>query len=185
MSNNLQRSTLAKLTLSGTDYMDTLLKEVPFESIPSCLGGGFQQYNERYEFDLSDGGALFFEGSQMTSTQLLDLTLYEETPVVLTDATEESPSVSLMADRGAVDSANISGPEECDSPSHLGLWEDFWFTIKSEVLSAVAERPCFSLLFAVSLYCCVARHGQWQLLSVFLPGVVLVVTYVCCHVLFF
>lgn len=39
--------------------MDTLLEDIPFESIPECLGGGFKLYNEPYEFDLSESGPLF------------------------------------------------------------------------------------------------------------------------------
>jgi hypothetical protein len=42
--------------------MDTLLQEVPFESIPQCLGGGFKLYNEQYFFDYSETGALYYPG---------------------------------------------------------------------------------------------------------------------------
>ncbi len=39
--------------------MDTLLKDIPFESIPASLGGGFTSYNESFVFDMSVDGPLF------------------------------------------------------------------------------------------------------------------------------
>ena len=38
--------------------MDTLLKDMPLESIPVRIGGKFELYNEAYEFDVSEGGPL-------------------------------------------------------------------------------------------------------------------------------
>jgi hypothetical protein len=46
-------SILAKMNLTGANYMDDLLKDVPIESIPKALGGKFELYNESYAFDTS------------------------------------------------------------------------------------------------------------------------------------
>lgn len=43
--------------------MDTLLKDIPFESVPQCLGGGFALYNEQLRFDLSEEGPLYYSGA--------------------------------------------------------------------------------------------------------------------------
>ena len=42
--------------------MTTLKAEVSGESIPESLGGKFALWNEPYEFDLSVGGPLYFDG---------------------------------------------------------------------------------------------------------------------------
>lgn len=61
--------------------MDTLLKDIPMESIPSLLGGGFTSYNEPYAFDLSVGGPLHYEGAPTEPPAIVnigDITLYEK-----------------------------------------------------------------------------------------------------------
>jgi hypothetical protein len=55
------RSILAKINLTGTNYMDALLKDVPIESIPKALGGKFELYNESYAFDTSPTGPFHAE----------------------------------------------------------------------------------------------------------------------------
>lgn len=42
--------------------MEALLKEITYENIPKCLGGGFELYNEKYDFDLSPSSGLWYEG---------------------------------------------------------------------------------------------------------------------------
>lgn len=44
--------------------MDALLEDVPFDSIPERLGGGFKQYNEDFDFDLSPNGPFYYEGME-------------------------------------------------------------------------------------------------------------------------
>jgi hypothetical protein len=58
-------STLAKISLSGSDYMETLLKDVDYDNIPALLGGGFQLYNEPFTFD--GGASKFFFSSSSSS----------------------------------------------------------------------------------------------------------------------
>jgi len=49
--------------MSSTGHcLDTLLKDVPLESIPTSLGGTFSQFNEPFHFDLSEEGPFFLEG---------------------------------------------------------------------------------------------------------------------------
>jgi hypothetical protein len=57
----LARSILAKMNLTGANYMDDLLKDVPIESIPKALGGKFELYNESYAFDTSPTGPFHAE----------------------------------------------------------------------------------------------------------------------------
>lgn len=42
--------------------MRTLIAEVSEDSIPASLGGKFTLWNEPYDFDLSIGGPLYFDG---------------------------------------------------------------------------------------------------------------------------
>ena len=63
----LEPSTIAKISSYGADYLDKLQKDVPMSSIPACVGGKLQAYNEPFEFDLGVGGALYWpEGPKVT-----------------------------------------------------------------------------------------------------------------------
>lgn len=42
--------------------MEALQKQITFENIPKCLGGGFELYNEKFDFDLSETGVFWYEG---------------------------------------------------------------------------------------------------------------------------
>ena len=53
------RSILAKISLTGSKFMDALLKDMPIESIPKALGGKFALYNESYDFDTSPTGPFY------------------------------------------------------------------------------------------------------------------------------
>jgi hypothetical protein len=54
--------------------MGTLLKDIPFDSIPAILGGGFQQYNEQYSFDLTENGPLHYPDAPPAPATELDAT---------------------------------------------------------------------------------------------------------------
>lgn len=69
---NFSNSTLAKISLSGGNYMDTLLKDLEFENIPSILGGGFTLYNEPFDFDTTPGGPLYYDGAERDSAEYLE-----------------------------------------------------------------------------------------------------------------
>lgn len=47
--------------------METLLKDMPIESIPVRIGGTFAEYNEPFDFDLSEGGPLHYPGAPSSS----------------------------------------------------------------------------------------------------------------------
>lgn len=64
---------VAKVSLSSSNYMDTLLKDIPMESIPALLGGGFTSYNESYSFDLSPGGPLHYEGAPTQAPAIVNI----------------------------------------------------------------------------------------------------------------
>jgi hypothetical protein len=52
--------------------MDTLLKDLDFENIPSILGGGFSLYNEPFDFDTSPGGPLHYDAAERDSAKFLE-----------------------------------------------------------------------------------------------------------------
>ena len=64
---NYYCSILAKINLTGSKYLDTLLKDMPLESVPKSLGGKFELYNESYAFDTSAAGPFYIEPT-VTST---------------------------------------------------------------------------------------------------------------------
>jgi len=66
--------TVAKISMSSSGHcLDTLLKDVPLESIPTSLGGSFALFNEPFHFDLSSEGPFYLEGhSAGVVTQALD-----------------------------------------------------------------------------------------------------------------
>ena len=64
---NYYCSILAKINLTGSKYLDTLLKDMPLESVPKSLGGKFELYNESYDFDTSAAGPFYTEPT-VTST---------------------------------------------------------------------------------------------------------------------
>lgn len=50
---------VARIHLSGANYMDTLLKDISRECIPKAQGGLLDVENETYEFDLSHTGPFY------------------------------------------------------------------------------------------------------------------------------
>lgn len=58
----LDKNIQDKISFNGTDYIDTLLKEIPFESIPEVVCGGYKGYNSSYTFDISETGCFYSEG---------------------------------------------------------------------------------------------------------------------------
>lgn len=63
-------SILAKINLTGSKFMDTLLKDMPLESVPKALGGKFELYNESYAFDTSITGPFHCENAPMRAPTL-------------------------------------------------------------------------------------------------------------------
>lgn len=57
----LPRSIIAKISFASSSYMDSLLKDIPIESIPKALGGKFYKYNESFAFDTSPTGPFHTE----------------------------------------------------------------------------------------------------------------------------
>jgi hypothetical protein len=97
---------VAKISLSSSDYMGTLLKDIPFDSIPAILGGGFQQYNEQYSFNLAESGPLHYAEAPLHYAEAplhyADAPLYyAEAPLYYAEAplhyAEAPPSASEMS----------------------------------------------------------------------------------------
>ena len=112
-------STLAKLSLSGSTYIDTLLKDMPLESIPVRIGGKFELYNEAYEFDISEEGPLHCDATQgtliPTSSSAASLLSYKDTAESATILSEtrgviqdHQPPVLTSSDVGGVSVPIIS-----------------------------------------------------------------------------
>ena len=55
-------STLAKISLTGMNFLAVLVKDIPVESIPACLGGRLEESNEAFEFDISQTGPFYSPG---------------------------------------------------------------------------------------------------------------------------
>lgn len=88
--------------------MDTLLKDMPLESIPVCIGGKFEQYNEAYEFDVSEGGPLHCVTQRAPIPSSAEsATIISETRGVVSE--DQSPAVQTSSDDVVKDSVpNIS-----------------------------------------------------------------------------
>ena len=56
------RSTLDKINIMGTDYMDKLLLDVDVNSVPIAFGGKYDKYNEKFDWDYSREGPIWYEG---------------------------------------------------------------------------------------------------------------------------
>ena len=63
----IEPSTLAKITMNGTDYLDKIQKEIPLTSIPEVVGGKLRTSNEPFQFDLREGGALYWPAGPKVS----------------------------------------------------------------------------------------------------------------------
>jgi hypothetical protein len=64
----IEPSTLAKVSLSGSEYMKVLLKDIPVTSIPEACGGDMEARNGSFDFSqaLLEGGSLYCEGASAT-----------------------------------------------------------------------------------------------------------------------
>jgi hypothetical protein len=56
-------STLRKINITSTDYMQVLLNGMTMDNIPKMLGGEFDLYNEVFQFDNSVAGPLWYQGA--------------------------------------------------------------------------------------------------------------------------
>ncbi len=59
----LDGNTLAKISLNGSDFIKTLKDEIAYDSIPHEVGGGFLGSNKSFDFDISEGGPLWYPGA--------------------------------------------------------------------------------------------------------------------------
>jgi hypothetical protein len=88
----LDKNIQDKISFNGTDYIDILLEEIPFESIPEVVCGGYKGYNNSFSFDISKTGCFYSEGQP----------------------TEEKPFDGEIDYRTWVDKENISEIESND-----------------------------------------------------------------------
>lgn len=61
----LDGNTLAKISLNGSDFIKALKDEIAYESIPQEVGGGFLGSNRSFDFDISEGGPLWYPGAPL------------------------------------------------------------------------------------------------------------------------
>ena len=105
--------TIAKISLSSSgQILDTLLKDIPLESIPKALGGTFEDFNEPFEFDTSETGPFFLPADPHLN--LISPTTTITTTTVFRSAGHSGVSFSL---ENRVDSAKI--PSHSFSTSSL------------------------------------------------------------------
>lgn len=67
----LDASTVAKVAITGADFMETLLKDMPIESIPKKYGGLYEGNNTPFAFDLSEDGPFQYLGQKMGGSVVL------------------------------------------------------------------------------------------------------------------
>ena len=60
VKNILDPSTIKKISITGTDYMKVLLKDIPMASIPVDVGGKFVPREELYRFNTSPSGPFYY-----------------------------------------------------------------------------------------------------------------------------
>ncbi len=144
--------------------MGTLLKDVPFESIPRCLGGGFDQYNEPYDFDLSDTGCFYYQGAPaapkraVTLTQLSSRTGIEE--VASIKLANETKSFALLNaepvpvgnDKESVVDSALSHA----SPLHQNFAAVFLASVAIELRAVCLASPllCILVVSLIVKFCC-------------------------------
>jgi CRAL/TRIO domain len=68
----LDASTIAKVTINGSGWMDVISKEVPVTSIPASIGGKYDGYNKPYEFNISRDGPFYYPGMPIAHEQYID-----------------------------------------------------------------------------------------------------------------
>lgn len=65
----LDENTIKKITINGTEFMQTLKKEVTLQNIPEVLGGTYKGGNDMYAFDISTATSPFYyPGCNRSST---------------------------------------------------------------------------------------------------------------------
>ena len=60
VKNILDPTTIKKISITGTDYMKVLLKDIPITSIPVAIGGKFVPREELFRFDTSPSGPFHY-----------------------------------------------------------------------------------------------------------------------------
>jgi hypothetical protein len=60
VKNILDPNTIKKISITGTDYMKVLLKDIPINSIPVDIGGKFVPREELFRFNTSPSGPFYY-----------------------------------------------------------------------------------------------------------------------------
>ena len=108
--------TVAKISLSSSgQILDTLLNDIPLESIPKALGGTFEEFNEPFEFDTSETGPFFLPADPHLN--LISPTTTTTTITTTTIFRSEGHSGVSFSLENRVDSAKI--PSHSFSTSSL------------------------------------------------------------------
>ena len=107
----LEPSTIAKIALYGSDYMSSLKAEIPLSSIPKAVGGQLEAYNETFEFDVGEGGCLYWpQGPKVPPSKRLLEALALAQAAVQDKVHEAANALTLNASKTAGNStANMNG----------------------------------------------------------------------------
>ena len=149
----IEPSTIAKISSYGADYLEKLQKDVPMSSIPVCVGGKLQAYNEPFDFDLGEGGALYWpDGPKVAQPAHRASTLtVAATPIPIPIPKKDSrlPTAAAPSSSSSSSSSSIKGGEqegsEQENTSGPGSNSNAFDRIKKQTL-AVGSRARESLM---------------------------------------
>eukprot|EP01041_Mallomonas_annulata_P000532 gene532-1010_t len=120
----LDPNTIAKVAIYGSDFSESILKEISFENLSTKFGGGFEGGNEPFCFDTSPCGPLYYPGAPCA----LDST--ESTATIMTSpiSSEDRMSVLDVVEDNVVEDGvedalfSANSPFVCRTPSvHSGV----------------------------------------------------------------
>jgi hypothetical protein len=121
----LDDNILRKITMSSSNYMEVLEKEMPRESIPDRLGGSYTGYNTDFNFDISETG--FFHYSGATTTEKVS---------------KDNMTIERNSNEKKIGLAKANGKHNLDTKiTILQPEDDFTYTSNGEYLTTPQKSP--------------------------------------------
>lgn len=151
------------MSLCGTDFLETLLQDMPLSSIPVRLGGSFASYNEEFHFDLALGGPLHYLGApDGFQTRRNSVEIVEEGEGGLKSEEEEKSHLGDSGEEvqwGHSNSSLLQTSSSIPSPAKVRT-DNALTTTHTESSLASAARPAATLPPAISPSPSPARQQQ-------------------------
>lgn len=142
----LDANTLTKISLNGSNYLSLIRDEIPHDSIPAEIGGGFVGANLEFDFDISPQGPLYYPGAPLQKARRLTCTGYEVGSMSHRSSFSKSRSSSYdylaaITPRHSISGNNIDqyAYNIIDTPSYCRM-NDINYIINSEIPSPSLNR---------------------------------------------